>query len=109
MTKRMHLKISTINSFIEPTLSDSATARGRGATWLGAIEGVWARIGRRRRSDRLDWSALNEHLLQDIGETRASADSELLRRPWNAPLGTLGCHEQPNGRSLLAFRTSPMG
>ena len=39
-----------------------------------------------RRPDPV-WFGLNDHLLADIGETRAEAGAEAARCVWHAPLG----------------------
>jgi hypothetical protein len=41
-----------------------------------------------RRLD-LVWFDLNDHLLADIGETRAEAEAEAARCVWRTPLGTM--------------------
>jgi hypothetical protein len=35
------------------------------------------------------WFGLNDHLLADIGETRAEAEAEAARCVWRTPLGTM--------------------
>jgi hypothetical protein len=35
------------------------------------------------------WFGLNNHLLADIGETRAEAEAEAARCVWRTPLGTM--------------------
>jgi hypothetical protein len=100
--------MSTINWFIKPTLWSSPTASRLASAWARAAGRVWE-LSRRGGGEGYSWAALNEHLLHDIGETRASAENELLHSPWNAPLGTLGAHKQADSRPLVAFRTSPLG
>ena len=97
--------MSTINWFTKPTHSDSPTRKDFGAAWVKIADRIRESFWRGGRSEDLAWSALNEHLLQDIGETSASAESELLRSLWTAPLG----RGQVDGRPLFAFRTSPLG
>ena len=41
-----------------------------------------------RRPDPV-WFCLNDHLLADIGETRAEAEAEAARCVWRTPLGTM--------------------
>ena len=41
-----------------------------------------------RRPDPV-WFDLNDHLLADIGETRAEAEAEAARCVWRTPLGTM--------------------
>jgi hypothetical protein len=41
-----------------------------------------------RRPDPV-WFDLNDHLLADIGETRAKAEAEAARCVWRTPLGTM--------------------
>jgi len=41
-----------------------------------------------RRPDPV-WFGLNDHLLADIGETRAEAEAEAARCVWRTPLGTI--------------------
>jgi hypothetical protein len=101
--------MSTINWFTKPTHSGSPTRSNFGSAWIKIADRIRESFWRRDRSKDLAWSTLNEHLVHDIGETRASAEIELLRSPWNAPLGTLGGKAHVEGRPLLAFRTSPLG
>jgi hypothetical protein len=94
--------MSTINWFSKPTHSGSPTRFDFGSAWVRVADTIRAMFWRGGRSKDLAWCALNEHLLHDIGETRASAEYELLRsRPWNAPLGTLGGYGQAGGRPVF--------
>jgi hypothetical protein len=57
-----------------------------------------------RRPDPV-WFGLNDHLLADIGETRAKADAEAARSFWNAPPGTMadGATSRDPARPRLPF------
>ena len=101
--------MSTINWFIKPTLWGSPRTSGLASAWVRAAGHVRELFPRGGGGEDHAWAALNEHLLRDIGETRASAENELLHSVWNAPLGALGNHKQADGRSRVAFRTSPLG
>jgi len=96
--------MSTINRFIKPTHSGSPTRFDFGSPWVRVADTIRAMLWRDGKD--LAWCALNEHLLHDIGETRASAENELLRSPWNAPLGTLGGYAQVGGRPVFRGRDS---
>jgi uncharacterized protein YjiS (DUF1127 family) len=56
------------------------------ATVVESILRIASRIFRQR--DPV-WFGLNDHLLADIGETRADADVEAARWVWRTPLGTM--------------------
>jgi len=98
--------MSTINWFIKPTHSGSPTRFDFGSLWVRVANTIRAMFWRDGGSRDLAWCALNEHLLHDIGETRASAENELLRSPWNAPLGTLGGYAQVGVGPVFRGRNS---
>jgi hypothetical protein len=99
----------TINWFSKPTHSDSNIESTLTSLWVRLPNALSARFGRDRGSKYGSWCTLNEHLLDDIGETRTSAKTELLRNPWSAPLGTLSGHAQVKGQPIFPCRTSPLG
>jgi len=96
--------MSTINWFIKPMHSGSPARLDFDSAWLWVGNIVRAMLGRDGGSKGLAWCVLNEHLLRDIGETRTSAEIELLRNSWNVPLGTLGGGVQVGGQSAVRGR-----
>jgi hypothetical protein len=98
--------MSTINWFIKPTNSGSSTRFDFGYPWVRVADTIRAMFWRDGRGRDLAWCALHERLLHDIGETLASAENELLRSPWKAPLGTLGFYAQVVGRPVFTGRDS---
>ena len=69
------------------TLTRSPTGAGRGAG--SRTRGLAALIARvqtwvERRRQRRDLLALSDEMLKDIGITRAEAEGEGMKRPWQA-------------------------
>ena len=96
--------MSSINPSVKDTLAISKTRSGIPAGWATAVGRAWSSLQHARRGEAPDWSALNDHLLQDIAETRSGAEREALRSPLKAPLGSIGFRSEP----WLAFRSSPL-
>ncbi|MGA8583097.1 MAG: hypothetical protein WB715_04550 [Roseiarcus sp.] len=57
-----------------------SSARNRAITTI--VESILRFAGRAFRRPDPVWSGLNDHLLADIGETRAEAEVEAARRLW---------------------------
>ena len=53
------------------------------------VESIRRNASRAFRRPQSVWLGLNDHLLADIGETRAEAEFEAVRRAWRTPLGTI--------------------
>jgi hypothetical protein len=101
--------MSTINWFTRPTYWNTLSRNGFASAFVRAALRIRASFWRHGWNEDVAWSALNDHLLRDIGETRASAQSVRMSHPSIAPLGTVGGHAHSDGRPLLSFRTSPLG
>ncbi len=94
--------MSSFNSFVKDRLTIS-TRSGLRTGRDTSVGRAWTSL--QHAGEAPDWSALNDHLLQDIDETRAGAEREALRSPLNAPLGSVGVRSE----LWLAFRSSPLG
>jgi len=77
------------------TTATRPEARGGFPSWacnraIAAVVESILRIASRtfRRPDPV-WFGLNDHLLADIGETRAEAEAEAARCVWPTPLGAM--------------------
>jgi hypothetical protein len=95
-----------INRFIKLTHSGSPTRLNFDSAWVWVANTIRAMFWRNGRSKGLAWCALNEHLLRDIGETCASAEIELLRSSWSAPLETLDGGVQVGRQSVFRGKVS---
>jgi hypothetical protein len=72
---------------IRPAARDGFPSWACNRAIAAVVESILRIAGRTFR--RPDPAGLNDHLLADIGETRAEAEAEAARCVWRTPLGTM--------------------
>ena len=85
--------------------------RGIATVTVPAAVAALARLFRGARANGEGWSSLSPHLVEDIGETPASAEAEAVRDMFCAPLGSIGFgHRVETGcRPPFPRPRSPLG
>ena len=74
---------------VHPEARDGFPARAFNRAISTAVESILRIAGGALRRPDQAWFSLNDHLLADIGETRADAEAEAARCVWRTPLGTM--------------------
>jgi len=93
---RLHV---TTNTIVQPLRGSLVRGLCRASR---AANRMWIRLLQDFPSSRTPWWGLNDHLLSDIGKTRADAEFEALRRNWSGR--TIVGPEEPGSRSYLFER-----
>jgi hypothetical protein len=80
---------------VNQTTATRPEARGGFPSWAcnraiaTVVESILRFAGRAFRRPDAVWFGLNDHLLADIGETRAEAEAVAASRIWRMPLGAI--------------------
>lgn len=61
-------------------LTPAALARGGVQAWLRAADALLRQLARHRARRRLE--AMSDHMLKDVGVSRADVEGEMRGRPW---------------------------
>ena len=77
LSVRLH---ATTNTIVQPLRGSLVRSLYRASR---AANQMWIQLLQNFRSPRTAWWDLNDHLLSDIGKTRAGAEFEVLRRSWS--------------------------